>query len=93
MPARVPKIYDMLDTANSIEQAVTDKYGTPAGDDLGSIISKCQADGDINDFHPNYRPASLAALNSANHFILFPVPVGATPIIWHMKAKGIVIVG
>jgi hypothetical protein len=87
MPARVPignSSEGMFDNANSIEQAVTDKYGAPASEDFNAILTKVVASGDINDFHPSFKPATLAAVNDFNHFQGFPINGKIT---WYMQDK------
>lgn len=59
----------------SIYEAVKNKYGEPASEDFAAIITKCIEVGDINDFHPAYRPATLGDLNEFTHFLGFPMPV------------------
>ena len=73
MPARVPyDNYEMFDSADSIEQAVTDKYGAPSGENFQAILDRCVSSGNIEDFHPYIRPASLNDINQTDHFRGFP---------------------
>lgn len=86
----VKENYEIFDSVDSIENEVVSKYGAISGEDFNSIITKCQEEGDIEDFVPYYRPSNLSGLNSSDQFIGFPLPrstgsgAGST-IIWHCK--------
>lgn len=66
--------------STSIYEVVKHTYGTPSGENFNAIITTCQSLGNINDFDPAYRPASLSALNDSDDFRNFPVTAPATGV-------------
>ena len=78
-------------SATSIYEVVKHHVGTPTGTNFDAIVTLVQAGTNgitINDFHPNFRPSSLANIDRASHFRGFPVGsfIG-NKIVWHMKDR------
>lgn len=77
--------------ATSIYEVVKYHVGTPTGTDFDAIVTLVQAGTNgvtINDFHPNFRPSSLASIDRASQFRGFPVgSYLGNKIVWHMKEK------
>ena len=57
-------------TAYSIFEVVKEVYGAPASDDFDAINTKVVASGDIEDFHPSFRPGTdnLSDIDRSSHY-------------------------
>lgn len=62
-------------TAYSIFEVVKEVYGAPASDDFDAINTKVVASGDIEDFHPSFRPGTdnLSDIDRSSHYRGFPI--------------------
>lgn len=62
-------------SAISIYEVVKETYGAPASSDFDAINAKVVASGDIQDFHPTFRPGTdnLNDIDRTSHYRGFPI--------------------